>query len=76
VLELGIAVGVLGTLPGLHIGLQAVAQPAQQLRDRGEVDLVAQLAQPVGELAHALDRPAQRPLGIAARLVVDEPLEI
>src|SRR5512132_2912841 len=39
-------------------------------------DLVPELAQAPSELADALGRPQQRPLRIAARLAVDQPLEI
>ncbi len=75
-LELRVAVGVLGALLGLDVRLQAVAERAQQLRDRAEVDLVTEFAQAAGELAHALERPAQRPLGIAAAVLLDEPLQV
>jgi hypothetical protein len=65
-----------GPLARLGVGLQAVAQLAQELGDRREVRLVAEFAQGVGEVAHALGRPAQRRLGIAAVIVADQPLQL
>jgi hypothetical protein len=65
-----------GALQRLAVGLQAVAQAAQQLGDRLVTDLVALLAQRPGERPHALGRPQQRRLRIPARLVGDHCLEI
>ena len=76
VAELRVTVGVLPALPRLDVRLQAVPQPAQKLRDRREVRLVAQLAQPVGEMPDALGRPAQKRLRIPAAISFDQPLEI
>ena len=64
---------MLAALANLGVGLQAVAQLAQQPRDRPEADLMTLLAQALGELAH---RPAQRPLRVAATITIDEALEI
>jgi len=76
VLKLRVAVWMLAALADLGVGLQAVAQPAQQPRDRLVRDAMAERAQRVGELAHALGRPAQRLLGIAAAIRVDQSLQI
>ncbi len=54
VAELPVAVGVLVAFPRFDVRLQAVAKPAQKLRDRREVRLVAQLPQPLGEMPDAL----------------------
>jgi hypothetical protein len=54
VLELRVAVGVLGTLAGLDVGLHRVPDPAQQPQHRTIDDLVPQPTQPVGELGCAL----------------------
>jgi hypothetical protein len=52
--ELRVAIGMLLAFPGLNVHLQAVAKPAHQLRDRREVRLMTQLAQPVREMPDAL----------------------
>jgi hypothetical protein len=67
---------VLASLTRLGVGLQAVAQLAQQPGDRPEADLMAELAQALGEPAHALGRPAQRLLGVAPAIAVNEALQI
>ncbi len=67
---------MLRALARLGVGLQAVAKVAQQPRDGPEADPVAQLAQAVGEVAHALGRPAQGLLGIAPAVWVHQALEI
>ena len=74
--KLRIAIGMLGALARLSVGLQAVAQLLQGLQHRAVGDLVPRLAQPAGELRAALRAPPQRPLGIAAHVRIDEPLEI
>ncbi len=74
--KLLVAVGVAGPLARLLVGLQAVAERAQQPRHRLVRDLVPCPAQRLGELAYALGRPAQRLLGVAPRVRIDETLEI
>jgi hypothetical protein len=54
VAKLRVAVGMLGSLLGLAVGLQAVAELVQQPRDSAIADLVTQRAQLNGEVAHAL----------------------
>jgi hypothetical protein len=76
VLKLRIAVGVLAAFADVGVGLQAVAQAAQQPRDGLMRDPVAELTQTIGQPAHALGRPAQRKLRIAATVAVNEALEI
>jgi len=61
VLELLVAVGMLGALPGLAVGLQAVAQLLQRLQNGAVGDLVACLTQPDRELRSAPRAPPQRP---------------
>src|SRR5262249_39827744 len=76
VIELGIAIRVVCSLAGLAVGLQTVAQPAQQPANLRMADAMAQLVQGLGNLPQALDRPAQRLLGIAARGRRDNPLQV
>jgi len=76
VMKLRVAVRVPCALAGLLVGLQAIAQAPQQRRHRRGRDPVALAAQFQREAAEALSRPAQRRLGIAARGVVNQPLEI
>jgi hypothetical protein len=52
--KLRVAVRVRGALSGLHVGLQAVAEQPEQLRDCRVVDLVTALTQPGGEMTDAL----------------------
>jgi hypothetical protein len=66
VLELGVAVGMVRSLAGLAVCLKAVAASAQYRADAGVTDAMTQITQGPGDLAKALDRPAQRLLGIAA----------
>ena len=73
--ELHVAIGMLRALQRLAIGLQAVAQRAQQRGDRRVMDLVTLLAQLAGELSHALGGPQQDLHRIAATVVGDEPLQ-
>src|SRR5215472_18937314 len=56
VIELGIAIRVVCSLTGLAVGLQTVAQPAQQPGNLRMADAVAQLVQGLGDLPQALDR--------------------
>ena len=74
--ELRVTVRVLPALPRLEVRLQAVPQPAQKLRDRRVVRLVAELAQSVGEMPDALGRPAQKRPRIPPAISFDQPLEI
>ena len=74
--KLGVAVGMRGALLRLAVGLQAVAQPAQQLRDGREMHLVTHSAQRDRELTHTLRRPQQRRLRVTARISLHQRLQI
>src|SRR5262249_58194686 len=65
-LELGVAVGVLAALARLAVGLQAVAQLAQQLGHLLAADAEALAAPRVGAAAGAPAAVAQRRAGVAA----------
>ena len=67
---------MVGAFPELSVALQAVVPGAQQLADHRVADLVAQFPQRRREPPQALRRPPQRPLGIAPRRRLDDPLEI
>jgi hypothetical protein len=73
--ELGVAVGMVRPLPGLAVGLAAVAELAQQPAHQLLADLEAALAQRSSDLALAAADPAQRRLRIAADRVLDQRLE-
>lgn len=66
VTELTVAVGVLATLAGIAVGMQAVAPSPQQPPNRGGADVVSLAAQFAGRSACTLDRPTQRVAGRAA----------
>jgi len=59
VAELRIVIGVVATLAGLAVGLQAVAKPAQQIAHRVVSDPVPQRLQSRRQIAQALGRPQQ-----------------
>src|SRR6266568_599448 len=76
VLELRVAIRVLGAFDGLVRRLQAVAVVAKEPGDRPVADLdVVLREQFLGQHHRALARPAQRRLGVAACDRVDELLE-
>jgi len=74
--ELRVTVGMLRALPGLDVRLQAVPQAAQQLRHLREMNLMTQLAQPLGKMPDALGRPPQKRLRITPTVSVNQPLQI
>jgi len=76
VLELSVAVGMMQSFAGLAVRLKAIAAGAQYRADAGMTDTMTQIVQGSGDLPKALDRPAQRLLGIAALRRSDDPLEI
>jgi hypothetical protein len=76
VAKLRVTVGMLATLSGLDVRLQAVPQPSQQLRDRREMGPMPELPQPLSEVAHTLGSPSQKRLRIATGVRIDQPLEI
>src|SRR6266446_3036189 len=67
VFELPIAIGVLAALARLAQSLQAVAQLVQQLAHQLMRDLMSQVLQFLGQLAHALARPPQWRLRVSPR---------
>src|SRR5450631_2046845 len=73
--ELRIAVGVIRTLLGLAIALQAVVQVVQNLRHFHVADRMILLAQFSGNGARALTYPAQCRLRVPARLLIDQRFE-
>ncbi len=60
VAELGVAVGMLGTVGDLGVGLQAVAEVVEQLPDKVRPHLVAEAGQLRRQRARRLGGPAQR----------------
>ena len=76
VLELGIAIGVVLTLLGLAVGLEAVTQIDQQPADGLMAQVMPQLGQRVGQVPRTLAGPEQWGHGITAGGRIDEPLEI
>src|SRR5271166_1320400 len=76
VLELGIAVGVVLTLLGLAVGLEAVTQIDQEPADGLMAQVMPQLGQRVGQVPRTLAGPEQWGHGITAGGRIDEPLEI
>ena len=75
-LELGIAVGVVLTLLGLAVGLEAVTQIDQEPADGLMAQVMPQLGQRVGQVPRTLAGPEQWGHGITAGGRIDEPLEI
>jgi hypothetical protein len=75
VAELGIAVGVLGALQGLERALQPVALLAQQPAHGVVADRMALGGERLGQLPGGLAGPAQRAVGIAAGIGVDQPVQ-
>ena len=64
------------TFAGLAVCLKAVAASAPYRTDAGVTDAMPQIAQSPGDLAKALDCPAQRLLRITALRRCDDPLQI
>lgn len=62
-LELSIAIGVVGAFLGLAVDVAAVPQPFQQLRDARGTHLVAHTAQRRRQIGMALRHPAQGRIG-------------
>ena len=75
VAELGVAVGVLGALQGLGRALQPVALLAQQPADGVVADWMALGGERLGQLPGGLAGPAQRAVGVAAGVGVDQPVQ-
>lgn len=75
VAELGIAVGVLGALQGLEGALQPVALLTQQPAHGVVADRVALGGERLGQLPGGLAGPAQRAVGVAAGIGVDQPVQ-
>ena len=74
--ELRVAVGIVGALARLAIGLQAELLLLQQLADDRVADLVPEFVEFPGQPAQALACPAQRRHRIAARVGLDQRVQI
>jgi hypothetical protein len=55
--ELRVAIGIMRSLAGLAVGLQAVIELVQEFADERATDRVAHVAQALAELAQALACP-------------------
>jgi hypothetical protein len=75
VLKLRVAVGVIGALQRLAVGLQAVPQAQKPPARRALMHVVADRRQPRGQLGDAAASPAQRRLGVPAHGAVDQPVK-
>ena len=76
VLELLIAVGMLGSLTRLLVGLKPEPLPLEQLSERALGDLMTHPHQRLAKLGQARGRPPQRRLGIPSRRGIDQPIQI
>src|SRR5712664_430991 len=76
VVELRVTIGIVGSLAGLAVGLQAVIEPVQEFADERPANRMAHVAQALAELAKALGSPQQRRLRIASRLWLDQRAQI
>jgi hypothetical protein len=74
--ELRVAIGIVRSLAGLAVGLQAVVELVQEFANERAADRMAHVAQALAELAQALASPQQRRLRIAARLWLDQRAQI
>ncbi len=75
-MELGVAVGIVGALERLAIGLQGELLFLQQFANHRVADLVAELFQFSRKSAQALTGPAQRRHRIASRTGLDQPIQV
>jgi hypothetical protein len=75
VAELGVPVGMLGALQGLDRALQPVALLLQQPPHRIVADRMPGRGERLGQLSGGLARPAQRALGVAAGVGIDQPIQ-
>src|SRR6202042_1522643 len=74
--ELRVPVGIVGALARLAVGLQAELLLLQQFANHRVADLVPKLAQFVRKAAQALAGPAQRRHRIAARVGLDQRVQV
>ncbi len=70
------AIGIVGAVARLAIGLQAELLLLQQLADNRGADLAPEVVEFGGQPAQALARPAQRRHRIAARVGLDQRVQI
>jgi len=75
VAELGITVGVVGALQGLDRALQPIALLLEQPPHRVVADRMPLGGERLGQLPGGLAGPAQRTLGVAAGIGVDQPIQ-
>jgi hypothetical protein len=73
--KLRIPIGVIRTLFGLAIALQAIVQVVKNLRDLHMADRMVLLAQFLGDGPRTFANPSQRRLRIAARLLINQPFQ-
>ena len=73
--KLRIAIGVIGTLLGFAIALQAIVQVVKNLRDLHVTDGMFLLVKFPGNRPRALTNPSQRRLRVPARLRIDQPFQ-
>src|SRR5262249_52668894 len=76
VAELCVAIGVVGTLGGLAVGLEAEVELAQESADRETADRVTARPQLLREPGRALARPSQRRGRVATCCRINQGIEI
>ncbi len=76
VVELPVAIGMIGSLARLAVGLKRIVELMQQLADEGAADRMAHVAQPLAELAQALAGPQQRRLRVATGRGLDQGAQV
>src|SRR5216683_2861117 len=76
VFKLSVAVWMFAAFQCFLIGLQTVAQVVEQLRHHTMAGLVPLCLERLGQLAHALARPAQRRLRIASTGRLHQPIQV
>jgi len=75
VFKLGVAIRMRRAFPSLAIGLQAVARPFQQGRDRAVRHSMVLPPEFLGQLARTLARPAQGRFRMASRRRIDQRIQ-
>ena len=73
--KLGVAVGMIRSLLGLAIALEAIAQLMKNLRDLHVAGTMLLLIQFLGDGSRTFANPAQRRLRVSARLLINQPFE-
>ena len=73
--KLGIAIGVIRSLLGFAIALEAIAQLMKNLRDLHVAGRMLLLIQFLGDGSRTFANPTQRRLRVSARLLINQPLD-